>query len=101
MTVEKIESLLERSRPGPPPPDLRRRVFEAAEKKIPSLSLSPRKPRFLEVMTVAASILMLVATLSWLLRETPPASAPGAQESGQPFEERKLMEQVPSSGVSG
>ncbi len=91
MSVDKVESLLERSRPAPPPPELRRRLLEAAERKLPSLPVSPRKPRLLEVLTVAASILMLVATVSWLLRE--PASP--ATSPAQSFEERRLAELLP------
>lgn len=101
MNVEKVESLLERSRPAPPPSDLRRRIFEAADRKFPAAPLPSRKPRLVEVMTVAASLLMLIATVSWLLREAPPASSPGAQEAGQPFEDRKMMSQFPGGEVSG
>lgn len=100
MNVEKVESLLERSRPAPPPPELRRRILEAAALKAPPVSASPRKPRFVEVMTMAASILMLVATFSWLLRETPSVPA-GPQEAGQPFEERRLAEAFPEGAISG
>jgi hypothetical protein len=97
MNVEGIESLLERSRPAPPPPELRRRILEAADRRLVSVPVPPPRPRKVEVMTMAASILMLIATVSWLLRETPPAPAAGTQESGQPFEERRLTDQLPGA----
>src|SRR5262245_40314770 len=92
MNVDKVESLLERSRPAPPPPELRHRILEAADLRIPPVPAPSRKPRLMEVMTVAASLLMLIAPLSWLLRATPPQPAPAAQEGGQPFEERRLTD---------
>jgi Tol biopolymer transport system component len=102
VNVEKVESLLERSRPAPPPPDLRRRLMEAAALKVPRPSVPSHRPRFVEVMTMAASILMLLATFSWLLRETPPPPTPGTGQDGQPFEDRRMTDQLPSDHkVSG
>jgi Tol biopolymer transport system component len=98
MNVEKVESLLERSRPAPPPPELRRRIVEAAALKVRSVSVA-RKPRFVEVMTVAASILMLLGTVTWLLQSTPPAPSP-AVEQGHSFEERRLTDALPGLDVS-
>ena len=98
MNIETVESLLERSRPAPPPPDLRRRVLEAADRKTPPVPVSPRRPRFVEVMTMAASILMLLATVAWLLRATPPPPTTVSQD-GQPFEERRLTPALPGDSV--
>jgi Tol biopolymer transport system component len=98
MNVENVESLLERGRPAPPPSELRRRIVEAAALKVRPGSVS-RKPRFVEVMTVAASILMLFATLTWLLRGTPPAPIQAGGQ-GHPFEERRLTDQLASEDLS-
>ena len=90
MTPEAVESLLECSRPTPPPPQLRARILEIAGQRTPSLPASARKPRLMEVTTMAASILTLLATQSWLLLgPTVPTATPG-----QPFEERRLAENI-------
>lgn len=96
MNIEKVESLLERSRPAPPPPDLRRRILEAVDRRASLVPVSPRKPRWMEVMTVAASIFMLIATVSWLFRAAPPAPVPASQDGGQPFENRRLSDAFPA-----
>ena len=100
MNVEKVESLLERSRPAPTPPDLRRRILEAVDRKAPPFPVSPCKPRWMEVMTVAASIFMLIATLSWLFRTAPPAPVPASQDGEQPFENRRLTDALPAEPLS-
>lgn len=100
MNAEEVESLLERSRPAPPPPELRRRLLDAVDRTVPRVPVSSRKPRWMEVMTVAASMLMLIATVSWLLRSVPPAQVPAAQEGGQPFENRRLSDSLPAELLS-
>jgi Tol biopolymer transport system component len=100
MNVDEVESLLERSRPAPPPPDLRRRLLEAVDRTAPPAPVSPRRTRWMEVMTVAASIFMLLATVSWLLRTSPQAEPQAPVPSGQPFEERRITEQLGASEIS-
>jgi len=104
MTADDVESLLRQGRPTCPPAELRQRVLAAADhcRPKPPVSLHPRI-RVLGVLTVAASILALVSTVIWAIRIPAPVRGPAAlgQDSGQPFEERRVVEGSPEDRVSG
>ena len=103
MNIAEVESLLERSRPFSPPPEIRRRILEAATAKARPESVSNPRPRKVEVLTMAASVLSLLGTLSWMLSTSTPVQHPpiDAQGGGHPFEERRLTDRLPEGALSG